>query len=170
VMVVVSDASILIHLAKVGLFHLLRSLYEELMIAPGVYVEVVERGWGFPGSFETERAIKENWVKLGNVSDRVRVRDLMRRYGISLGNAETIQLASEKKAELALADEAEVSALLEEHGVKARGCIGVLIEAAKKRIISTNQAKKGLRDLVDSGYRVGDTVLNQAYKLLGEEK
>lgn len=129
-----------------------------------------ERGWGFPGSFETERAIKESWVKLGSVSDRVRVRDLMRRYGISLGNAETIQLASEKKAELALADEAEVRELLEEHGVKARGCIGVLIEAAKKRIISTNQAKKGLRDLVDSGYRVGDTVLNQAYKLLGEEK
>ena len=140
------------------------------MIAPGVYLEVVERGWGFPGSFETERAVKEDWLKVRSIADKARVTDLMREYGISLGNAETIQLAIEDGAELALADETEVRNLLEEYGVKVRGCIGVLIEAAKKGIISTKEAKKAVRRLTETGYRVSDNVLNEAYRLLGEQR
>jgi len=167
---VISDASVLIHLARVGCFHLLRALYGELVIATGVYLEVVERGWGFPGSFETEKAVKEDWLKVKSVADKARVVDLMRRYGISLGNAETIQLAIEDGAELALADEAEVRDLLEECGIKIRGCIGVLIEAAKRGVISTKGAKRAMRRLIETGYRVSDNVLNEAYRLLGEER
>jgi len=140
------------------------------VIAPGVYLEVVERGWGFPGSFETERAVKEDWLKVRSIADKARVTDLMREYGISLGNAETIQLAIEDGAELALADEVEVRNLLEECGVKVRGCIGVLIEAAKKGVISTKEAKKAMRRLIETGYRVSDNVLNEAYRLLGEQR
>jgi len=133
-------------------------------------LEVVERGWGFPGSCETEKAVKEDWLKVRSVADKSRVTDLMRKYGISLGNAETIQLAIEDGAELALADEAEVRDLLEERGVKVRGCIGVLIEAAKKGIISTKEAKKAMRRLIETGYRVSDNVLNEAYRLVGEQR
>ena len=43
---VVSDASVLIHLARIGYFRLLKDLYGEVVIATGVYSEVVERGWG----------------------------------------------------------------------------------------------------------------------------
>jgi len=170
VMKAVSDASVLIHLARVGYFYLLRSLYEEIMIATGVYLEAVDRGWGFPGSFETEEAIREGWVKVRSVGDKAGVADLMRRYGISLGNAETVQLAVEGGAEVALADEADVRELLEKHGVKVRGCIGVVIEAARRGVIGRNEAKKGLERLVESGYRVSDKVLNRAYQLLGEER
>jgi len=140
------------------------------MIATGVYWEVVERGWGFSGSSETEKGVKEDWLKVKKVSDRDRVIDLMHRCGVSLGNAETIQLAIEEKAELTLADEAEVRNLLEEHGIKVRGCIGILIEAARKGIITTKEARKAMRRLVETGYRVSDIVLNEAYRLLGEEQ
>jgi len=117
------------------------------------YLEVVERDWSFPGSLETEEAVKEDWLKVRSVADKARVMDLMRKYRISLGNAETIQLAIEHGAELALADEAEVRDLLEEYGVKVRGYIGVLIEAAKKGIISPKEAKKAVRRLIETGYR-----------------
>ena len=106
----------------------MRSLYK-LIVSTGVYLEIVESGWSFPGSFEMEEAIKEDWIKVRSITDKAKVRGLMRRYGISLGNAETVQLALESEAELALADEAEVRGLLEDGGVKVRGCIGVLIEA-----------------------------------------
>lgn len=164
---VVSDASVLIHLAKMGFFYLLSGLYGELVIATGVYLEVVERGWGFPGSLETEKAAGEGWMKVMGVADKTRVKNLMRRYGISLGNAETVQLAIEGRAELVLADEVEVRELIEEYRIKVRGCIGVLIEAAKRGVISTNEAKKGMERLVETGYRVSDNVLNQAHRLLG---
>jgi len=44
-----------------------------------------------------------------------------------------------------------------------------LIEAAKRGVISTEESKKGMRRLVDTGYRVSDNVLNEAYRLLSEE-
>ncbi|MEM2922707.1 MAG: DUF3368 domain-containing protein, partial [Candidatus Bathyarchaeia archaeon] len=166
---VISDSSVLIHLARVGCFRLLKDLYEELAIATGVYVEVVERGWGFPGSCETEKGVKEGWLKVRTVFNKERIMDLIRRHGISLGNAETVQLALEYKAELALADEAEVRELLEEYGVRVRGCIGVLIEAARRGVISTKEAEKAIGRLAETGYRISDNVLNEAYRLLGEE-
>ena len=93
----------------------------------------------------------------------------MNKYGISLGNAETLQLAIEYGAYLMLADELEVRLLLEEYGIRVRGCIGILIESAKREIIGRGVAKAGIRRLVETGYRVSDKVLNLAYKLLGEE-
>ena len=168
-MKVISDASILIHLARVRCFNLLKSLYEELVIATGVYLEVVEIGWGFPGSFETEKAIKLKWMEVKGVANKARSIDLMRGNRISRGNAETIQLAIESGTELVLADEVEVRSLLEEYGIRARGCIGLLIEAAKKDIITTIEAKQVIGRLVETGYRVSDNILNLAYRLLGEQ-
>jgi predicted nucleic acid-binding protein len=167
---VVSDASVLIHLARIGYFRLLKDLYGEIVIATGVYSEVVERGWGFPGSIETEEARRKGWLTVSSVTDRSKVTTLMHRYGISLGNAETIQLAKECEAELALADEVEVRLLLEEYGVKVRGCIGILIESAKRGVINVEEAKNGIKRLVETGYRVSDNVLKRAYELLGERR
>ena len=123
---------------------------------------------GFPGSIETEEAKRKGWLIVSSVTDRSKVANLMHKYGISLGNAETIQLAVECEAELALADELEVRLLLEKYGVKVRGCIGILIESAKEGVISVEEAKNGIKRLVETGYRVSDNVLKRAYELLGE--
>jgi predicted nucleic acid-binding protein len=169
-MTVVSDASVLIHMARIGRFDLLRSLYGELVIGSGVYFEVVDRGWGFPGSAETQEAIKDNWLKVRSVADKTRAMRLMHEYGVSLGNAETVQLAVECKAGLALADELEVRNLLEEARVKVRGCIGLLIEAARKHMLQRSEAEEAIGRLVETGYRVGSNVLKRAYQLLGESR
>jgi predicted nucleic acid-binding protein len=94
---IIVDASVLIHLARANSFSLLNLLYENLVIAPGVYVEVVERGWGLPGSLETENAIKAGWLEVQGVENKARVLELIQTYAISLGNAETVQLASSGK-------------------------------------------------------------------------
>ncbi len=114
--------------------------------------------------------MRNGWLMVSSVDDRSKVATLMHRYGISLGNAETIQLAVEYEAELALADEVEVRLLLEEYGVKVRGCIGILIEAAKRGVISMDESKNGIERLVETGYMVSDNVLKRAYELLGEER
>ena len=167
-MVVVSDSSVLIHLARIGRFYLLRELYGKIIIPREVYSEVVEKGWHFPGSLETENGIKRAWMEIREVADRSRVREMARRCGISLGNAETIQLATELRAELALADEADVRDVLEAGKIKVRGCVGILLEAFKRNLLSKVSTKSDLEKLVESGYRVSDEVLSQAEKLLSE--
>ncbi|MCW7074419.1 MAG: hypothetical protein OCU24_01020 [Candidatus Methanospirare jalkutatii] len=103
----VSDASVLIHLSAIGRFHLLMDLFQEIVIPEGVYEEVVVEGWGLPGSLETAEAIRSGFIAVKRVIDKEEVR-ISYEYGISVSNAEVIQLAKEMNAEVVLADEEEV--------------------------------------------------------------
>lgn len=67
---VVADASVLIHLSRIGRFHLLKNVYNEISITSSVFAEVVEKGWGLAGSIETERAVHEGWIKVVDVVDK----------------------------------------------------------------------------------------------------
>jgi len=64
---IVADASILIHLSRIGRFHLLKDVYNQITITSSVFMEVLERGWGLAGSLETERAMREGWIKVLDV-------------------------------------------------------------------------------------------------------
>ncbi|MEM3549504.1 MAG: DUF3368 domain-containing protein [Candidatus Bathyarchaeia archaeon] len=130
--VVVADASILIHLSRIGRFHLLRDVYRELHITPSVFAEVVEKGWGLAGSMETERAVRDGWIKVLDVVDKWKARENSVTRGIHLANAETVQLAREVHASILLADEEEIRELAVESGLMVRGCLGLLVEAVRK--------------------------------------
>ena len=117
----VSDASILIHLSAIGRFHLLMDLFQEIVIPEGVYEEVVVEGWGLPGSLETAEAIRSGFIAVKRVIDKEEVRNISYEYGISVSNAEVIQLAKKMNAEVVLADEEEVREGAEERGFDVRG-------------------------------------------------
>jgi len=165
-MLVVADASVLIHLSRIRRFHLLESLYERVAICPSVYAEVVERGWRLPGSMETERAVNEGWMRVVDVMDKRKARRTAKEQGIQMANAETIQLALEIKPSLVLANEEEVRSLAEEAGLKIRGCLGILIEGARKKLISVPEARRGVEEIRASGYRVSDEILKAFYSIL----
>ena len=168
-MPIIADASVLIHLSRIGLFDLLRSLYHELTISPSVFHEVVEKGWGLPGSRETNRAVLEGWVKVTSVANRPEAVKIAEHHGIQMANAETVRLAKELKSSLVLADEQEVRGLVEDYGFEVRGCLGVLIEAARARLITASEAMKAAEELRSSGYRISNKTLKsfrEALKLI----
>ena len=168
-MPIITDASVLIHLSRIGLFDLLRTLYHELTISPSVFHEVVDKGWGLPGSMETNRAVLEGWIKVTSVANRREAAKTAERHGIQMANAETVQLAKELKSSLVLADEEEVRSLVENYGFEVRGCLGVLIEAARARLIAASEAMKATEELRSSGYRISNKTLKsfrEALKLM----
>jgi hypothetical protein len=158
-MKVIADASILIHLSAIGRFYLLKEFFEEITIPEGVYREVVVEGWGLSGSLETSEAVKDNVLKVKQVIDKEKVREISEEYRISTSNAEVIQLAKEMNAKVVLANEEEVRGLAESTGFKVRGCLGLLMEAVKDRIISPSQAIQDIDNLVKSGYRISDDII-----------
>ena len=127
----VSDASILIHLSAIGRFHLLMDLFQEIVIPEGVYEEVVVEGWGLPGSLETAEAIRSGFIAVKRVIDKEEVR-ISYEYGISVSNAEVIQLAKEMNAEVVLADEEEVREGAEERGFDVREGLGILLVSVRE--------------------------------------
>jgi predicted nucleic acid-binding protein len=170
VFIVVADASVLIHLARIGRFHLLRTVYDQICIASSVFAEVVEKGWGLAGSIETERAVREGWIKVLDVVDKWKVREMAATHRIHLANAETVQLAREAKASVLLADEEEVRELAIEFGLEVRGCLGLLVEAARRELMSVKEAKKDAERLIEEGYRISEEVLKEFYIMLGSEE
>jgi len=149
---------------------LLKNVYNEISIASSVFAEVVEKGWGLAGSIETERAVHEGWIKVVDVVDKWKVREMAVARRIHLANAETVQLAREAKASILLADEEEVREVATEFGLEVRGCLGLLVEAVRRGLISVKEAKQDAKKLIEEGYRISEEVLKEFYIMLRSEE
>ena len=158
-MKIIADASILIHLSAIGRFHLLKELFRKITVPEGVYTEVVIEGQGLPGSVETSEALKGGFLKVMKVTDREKVKEIPQEYGITLNNAEVIQLAGEINAEMVLANEEEVRSGAQAAGFKVKGCLGIILDAVKEKHVSPQQASKDIDNLIDSGYRIADDIV-----------
>lgn len=151
-MSVVSNASPLITLARIGKLDLLHDLYGEFTIPEAVWREVVVEGAGQPGADEVKGA---TWIKMHAVANRQLVHALQQE--LDAGEAEAIVLASEMEAELLLMDERLGRETARHLGLRYTGVIGVLIEAKRKGLISAVQPHlDALRDA--AGFRVSDVL------------
>ncbi|MBK7894738.1 MAG: DUF3368 domain-containing protein [Anaerolineaceae bacterium] len=126
-MIVVSDTSTLINLARLGELELLQKLYDEIHVPTAVWHEVVEKGRGKPGAANIEKA---PWITVRNVSNQEFVKAL--RQDLDAGESEAIALALELQADLLLMDERLGRATAQYFGLKYIGLLGVLVLAKKK--------------------------------------
>ena len=161
-MSIVSNASPLINLARIGKLDLLRQLYGELVIPEAVWHEVVVKGVGQPGVDEIKAA---SWIKTQQVANRQLVQAL--RQELDAGEAEAIALTIETKAELLLMDERLGRETACHLGLRYTGLIGVLIEAKHKGLISKVKPHlDALRDM--AGFRVSDALYIRVLQDEGE--
>jgi len=123
-LIVVSDTSPILNLARIGRLGLLPSLYEQVLIPPAVFGELTaSTSQDFP-AIDTAR---NSWLLLGTPKDQQRVLQL--RADLDAGEAEAIVLAVELQANLLLVDERaglieSVKPLLDDLIQKARFWIG----------------------------------------------
>ena len=129
-MTVVGDSTPLIHLAKVGKLEILFALYKEVVITPRVFKEVVEEGI----LLEKEDArVVERYIGRGiRIASAKSSSDyLLQKYQIHRGEADSIQLAKEIRAQLLLINESQGRRAAKSEGLKVKGTIGVLFDALK---------------------------------------
>jgi predicted nucleic acid-binding protein len=160
---VISDASPLIWLAKVGKITLLKALFVEVIIPEEVYIEVVEKGLhgGFTDAQTIKECINEGWIKLSklNVKDQSILQKISEdAFEIHSGEAQAIVLAREMKL-LLLMDESAGRAFAQAWGLKVKGTIYVIISALRKGLISEVEAKETLLTMVTKGFRLEPTLL-----------
>ena len=96
-MIVVSDSTILIFLAKIEKMALLRNLFQVVYIPEGVFQEVTEAGKQRPGALEVKES---EWIIKKAISDHTQVNFLL--TSLERGEAEVLVLAKEMKADLIL--------------------------------------------------------------------
>jgi len=158
--IVVSNSSPLIALAKVGLLNLLREMFGEIRIPRAVWVEVVEHGRGKPGS---EEVAKAEWIKVHDVSDRLAVEILRREMGP--GEAETIVLAKELGADLILMDDEKPREVARQLGLKIAGTIAILVRAWRKGLLARSPVDVAL-EMRAKGVWISDELLQRLRSLI----
>jgi len=120
---VVSNASPLIALARIGYFDLLPKLFGRMLVTPEVYNEVVIAGAGMPGAKEVSRA---DWIEVTAVRNAAALRLAIRETGLGAGELSAILLARETGADLVLMDEWKARRYAAAQELTVIGCIGIL--------------------------------------------
>ena len=130
-MIVVTNSTPIISLAKIDKLHLLRDIFGKIYVPNAVYKEVALKGKGRPGSKEIEEA---EWVASKEVYNITSKKHLL--AYLDEGEAEVILLADELSADLVIMDERKgyevLSNLL---NIKVIGTIAILSMAKDLRLI-----------------------------------
>jgi hypothetical protein len=160
---VVSNTSPLTSLAAIGHFDLLRDLFGQIHIARGVWDELNQGGLRHPGSREVEDAL---WIQRHDVENPALVTILRR--DLDRGEAETLALALELKADLVLLDEQEGRHAAIRLGLHPLGVLGILLQA--KRLQKIEEVRPRLDALRQrAGFFLGDRLYREVLAEAGEE-
>jgi predicted nucleic acid-binding protein len=159
---IVSNASPLINLARIGKLDFLRKLYGELLIPEAVWREVVTEGIGQPGAEEVKGA---TWIEGRVVKNKELVQALLQE--LDAGEAEAIALALEGGADWLLMDEHLGRETARHLNLRSIGLVGVLIVAKRNGLIpAIKPCLDALRDL--AGFRMKDMLYMRVLQDEGE--
>jgi len=146
---IVSNSTILIALSRIGHLWLLEKLFNELIIPQAVYIDVVVKGAGKPGSKDVADA---EWIRVFNVKDTEALDEFL--SIIYRGEAEAIELALELGVDLIILDDDIARQIAIMKGLNVVGTLAVLRQAKEKNLIPI---LKPLLDALRSvGFYIGD--------------
>ena len=131
-MIVVSNASPLITLARIGRLDLLRALFGRIHIAAEVHQEVVMRGGGRPAASGVQAA---DWIETHPEADAPALAALHRAHALGAGELATVLLAGALRAELTLIDERSARRLAQTRGLAVMGCVGLLETGHRRGLV-----------------------------------
>ena len=160
-MIIVSNATPLISLAKIDRLYLLQDMFEKIYIPQGVYEEVVMEGAGKDGAEEVSAA---QWIQVIDVHDRPGIKAMSDK--LDKGESETIVLAQELGANLVLMDERLARRKLEALGVRKIGTLGILLKAKDTGLIVA--IRPDMDHLIARGIRIGRRVYRQVLQIADE--
>jgi len=156
---IVSNATPLIYLAKVGKLHLLK-IFGEVLIPEEVRVEVIDRGkaLGKQDSYVIEKAIRESWVKV------LKVEPLEIPIELHPGEVAVLSLAKKLGVGEVLVDEKPARFAAKLLNLKPRGTVFVLLKALKEGLMDLDGFLNALSEMIRQGFRLKEEVVVEAIK------
>jgi len=163
--IVVSDSSPLIALARIGRLSLLASLYRRILIPPEVHHEVTVAGHDLPGAREVRNA---GWIEVATRRSSAYTSLEQTCRGLGAGERGAIFLAKGLPADLILLDEWKARRIAQEAGLSIIGCLGVLEASTRKGLIS--DLRQAYMDLLRQGIRFDLRLLQDSLARFGLPK
>lgn len=157
----ITNATPLIHLARIGRLDLLRLVFGELLVPTAVVGEVRPRI-----ASALDAALAERWLVPATPLDTERTSELEGELG-GAGEAAVIALALEHADSLVVVDERAARRVCARLGLRTRGTLGVLLDAKKAQHVPNVRA--ALDALVGGGFWLDPETRHRVLELAGEE-
>lgn len=170
----VADATPLIYLTKVGKLYLLKEIFGQIQISPEVKRETVDRGKekGYPDAMTIEQALNDGWIVTHPLKDESRkdLEALTQITGIDIGEAQTIILAKQKKERQVLMDQTNARETARNLGLTPKGTIYIVIVATRRQLLTKEEAKQTLDNLIDANFYISVEIYRDALKTIEKLK
>lgn len=131
---VVADTSPLNYLVQIGCEELLPGLYDRILVPRAVIEELTHAST--PAAVRDWLASEPKWLEIREIQEP----HSPALAGLGAGEAEAIQLAQQEHADLLLMDERKGASLAQRQGLEVTGTLGVLLQAARRRLVVLDDA------------------------------
>ena len=159
----VVDSSVLIHLSRIGKLSLLKRFFKKINITNNVYEEIKI---GITGFSEFEEACKD-WISLSKPKDFQEIDNISKLERIEKADASIILLAKERQ-DILLSNDFALIMVARSKGIECWWLTTFLLRCIEKKIITKNEAKQILFDLVQAGMRLSNDVYATILKEMEE--
>jgi predicted nucleic acid-binding protein len=159
---VVLNSSVIIALSTLGYLNKLKQIFTEILIAKAVYEEICIRGRGLIGERELLEAVKNNIIIVKDVKNRLLVNALL--DPLAMGEAETITLASEEKADHIVIDDKLARRRAKSMKLNVIGTLRILRLMYDAKLIDKRETIKALEKLKETGFRISEDIANRVLR------
>ncbi|MEX2702745.1 MAG: DUF3368 domain-containing protein [Candidatus Baldrarchaeota archaeon] len=147
----------LIYLAKINRLDLLNKLWNNIQAPEEVRKECVEVGKdkGYTDAHSLEKFF-DKYVKVHKLSEEenVKLLRIAEEFNIDLGEAAVIVLAKKKEENEILMDDSRARRTAKIMGLKPRGTLYIILRAVKRSIISKQEARELLEELISKNFYI----------------
>lgn len=159
----VSNSTPLIFLAKIGRLNVLEEIFDAVLIPNKVFTEVVVDGKekGYYDAFLVEEFIEKGFI----LKKEVEIEKL-RGMPIGRGEIETIELATKEEIKDVLIDEAKGRRIARLYNLQPKGTLWVLTKAFEDDLLSKEELKNCIQELIKCGYRIREEILVEIFREL----
>lgn len=158
-MIVVSNASPIISLARIQQLELLHQLFAEIWIAEQVHSEVAAQPAG------AQEISSAAWIKVHELTDNDLLAQWRARFRLGAGELATILLAKELSAELAIIDEKKARQLAQKENLQVIGTLGMLEESYRRKHL--HDLRTCYQGLLSTGTYIDRRLLNMSLRTFG---
>jgi predicted nucleic acid-binding protein len=163
-MSIVSNATPLIYLAKIGRLDLLRKIFSEVVIPEEVKVEVVDKGKELleKDAYIVENAINDGWLKVYQTQlTKIPIE-------LEIGEIAALSLAKNRGITEVVIDEIPARTAARLLGLIPRGTLFILLKALEMKEINLNEFLDALKELIKVGFRLKEEVYLEAIRKASE--
>jgi len=160
----VLNSSVIIALSTLGYLDKLKHIFTEVLITRAVQDEICVRGHGLIGEHDLLEAVKDGLIIVKEIKNRLLLDALL--DPLAIGEAETITLTVEEKADYIVIDDKLARRRAKSMGLNVIGTLRVLRLMYDAKLIDGREILKAIEELKEIGFRISDEVINRSLRQL----